>query len=183
MRKRCDEEGQHCEMNTRKADRCKHSSCRRNAGVGPMRIAVLRRLKQRGPDGEIVSLKSVCQFSFSYDLFRCRDGLKYCASPDGGNDWALNVKLLQSTDFDPSLQTKGHDCKRWFMIAQKGISGFIGLQATVQHTHHVSSCSGIQDSGFYNNTMKISGVDAPARKSSSGQCPKPLQQVESKSGY
>jgi len=182
MIKRCNEEAQHCELNQRKPIHVSGSRA-----VGPFRVMVQRQARMRNTTTmDAISQKVVCQFAFSYDTFMCRGHTNstYCGSGNGydtgdtAEPWSNNMDTIQSTAFNPILQTPGHNCKAWFLVAQRTISGLLNLASTIRSMGAMKKCDGMNDSRLYANDFNITGIDVPTNRTrNNGQCPKSVVKV------
>jgi hypothetical protein len=93
---------------------CKGTGSAKHGSLGPFVLKVTRKLKVGS------AKKAVCHFTFTGDSFRCKNAPKNCCS-----NWAYSQPRFTTTDYQPQLQVKNHNCK----VASSPLS----------HTHNTAS--------------------------------------------
>lgn len=69
---------------------------------GPFKIKLSRLLRRTG--------KEVCSFTFTGDSFYCHNRHMNCCS-----NWAYSQPRFTTSDYQPSNQQPGHNCKAWYL--------------------------------------------------------------------
>jgi len=109
---------------------CFHDKCKipgasqTGADYGSFSIRVDRDL----PNG-----KNVCSFNFVADSFYCMNRQQNCC-----RSWAYQQPRFTNTQYQPALQTKGHDCKRWYLAVSAIAQSLWSIQASIWHTSEMA---------------------------------------------
>jgi len=127
-------------------------------GQGPQRIVIVRQLKttwRGGSKNGGWNTLDVCHFSFGFHAYKCDSASKYCGANGGKRKrWYENIKILDNANYDPSTQVAGHNCRKWFVMAQRLINSIIMAQLTFvlvgqNHNGGVKDCADYHDAGYW----------------------------------
>ena len=93
--------------------------------LGPLNMKVKRKL-----DG-----KTVCVFGYKWDMHACSNRDNQCCR---ASNW--NTPRSYSTNYEPLHQTKGHECKKWYIATSSVVSSIMGAIGTLANNYYLRNC-------------------------------------------
>ena len=113
-------------------------------------------------DRNLANGKNVCTFNFVADSYFCKGRGSNCCRA-----WAWQQPRFSNSDFQPALQTRGHNCRVWY-LATLGIVQ--SIYAILVNTYH--SVSMYEQGCFNANNKGESHVPGCKSACTPGECKK-----------